>query len=64
MVDHYELNIAANGKHYARVHLPAGLTEAQAKARAKVFAKSLDTTEIFEVTMYAVTMVVRHEIEL
>lgn len=42
--NHYEINLATNGAHYARVVLPSHLTEDAAKTRLERIAVALNDT--------------------
>lgn len=41
IVEHYELNIASFGHHWAKVRLPDGLSRDEAKLRAEVIKEAL-----------------------
>ena len=67
ILDHYEINVAANGQHYARIVLPAGLTVEQAKNKMRVFACSMNVDAeqpVFAFTLYAHHAASRHEVEV
>jgi hypothetical protein len=55
ITDHYEINVAANGSHYCRIHLPVGLDVQEALARLNLFERSLNVDPeqpLFELTLY------------
>ena len=54
--NHYEINLATNGHHYARVMLPSHLAEDQARTRFERIATALndssgDTNEVWSITL-------------
>lgn len=48
---HYEINIALDGIHYAKVELPAHILEDRAKGMAHMFRLKFHEHEGFKVTL-------------